>query len=508
MTAAGYRERLIERNGGTRRLAVLALILIAGLGLRVGYAWSPWDPQDPDAQGYARIAASLERYGTFSQQGNFAASDIQPASNYSPGLPLLVAGVYKVSGGVNPRLARLVLALIGALAPLFTYLLARRLGGPTAGLIAAAPIAFYPALLQYQGMFMTEPLAATLLSGALLAYFWASDKGRPMAYVLPGLLLGLMALVRPEYLIFGAVLPALTVLRTYFSSAGGGAVGVFRETPGRERKAPRADRTRGRALGAAAIMLVAFVVPVIPWTIHNAVSLHRFVPISTGGGKVLWVGTYLQAEGDGPKARQELLEHRTTLRRRLATDYQPRFPSDATPWELFALAKPLDTGIDPQVRFSQRLPYSDFIEQEKAFNTYAHHVYPDMPVDSALNRLGKENIERNVSDHPAQYAGLLAQKSWDAWYQGSRHVMLHFPWWLLHAVIVAFGLVGLIVLAIRRRWEAIVVTLMALAATALSAVLIASPRRVIVILPLIAAFGGVAATWLIAWLRERRTPAI
>jgi hypothetical protein len=87
--------------------------------------------------------------------------------------------------------------------------------------------------------------------------------------------------------------------------------------------------------------------------------------------------------------------------------------------------------------------------------------------------------------------------------------MLAFPWWVLHALIVIFGLIGLVVLAIRRRWEAIVVALVALAATALSALLIASPRRVIVILPLIAAFAGVAVTWLMAWLREHRSrPAV
>ena len=36
-------------------------------------------------------------------------------------------------------------------------------------------MAVYPALLEYQGMLMSEPLAATLLSGAVLAMFWARD---------------------------------------------------------------------------------------------------------------------------------------------------------------------------------------------------------------------------------------------------------------------------------------------------------------------------------------------
>ncbi len=57
---------------------------------------------------------------------------MQQSSNYSPGLPLLAAGVYQASGGVHPRLARLVLAVIGTLSVLFAYLIGRRLSGPAA----------------------------------------------------------------------------------------------------------------------------------------------------------------------------------------------------------------------------------------------------------------------------------------------------------------------------------------------------------------------------------------
>ena len=38
-------------------------------------------------------------------------------------------------------------------------------------------VAIYPALLEYQGMLMSEPLAATLLSGGVLAVLWAWDGG-------------------------------------------------------------------------------------------------------------------------------------------------------------------------------------------------------------------------------------------------------------------------------------------------------------------------------------------
>jgi len=195
---------LAERNGGRAGLAVLAMLLALGLGLRVSEAWDGRAPVF-DAAAYATIAANLDRGEGFTLGGEAT----QPASNYSPGLPLLAAGVYAVTGGVHERTARLLLALLGTLAVLFTYLIGRRLSGPGAGLIGAAAIAIYPALLEYQGMLMGEPLAATLLSAAVLAVLWAgASKGR---WLLPGALFGLLALVRPEYLGV-ALLVSLAVL--------------------------------------------------------------------------------------------------------------------------------------------------------------------------------------------------------------------------------------------------------------------------------------------------------
>jgi 4-amino-4-deoxy-L-arabinose transferase-like glycosyltransferase len=155
---------LAKRNGGRAGLALLAAILALGLGLRVSEAWDGRAPVF-DAAAYATIAANLDRGEGFT----LGSDATQPASNYSPGLPLLAAGVYAVTGGVHERTARLLLALFGTLAVLFTYLIGRRLSGPGAGLIGAAAIAIYPALLEYQGMLMGEPLAATRHAAAVLA---------------------------------------------------------------------------------------------------------------------------------------------------------------------------------------------------------------------------------------------------------------------------------------------------------------------------------------------------
>ncbi len=175
---------LAARNGGRVGLAALVAILLVGIGLRVGEAWDGRAPVY-DAAAYAAIAANLDRGAGFT----VGPAATQPSSNYSPGLPLLVAGVYEVTGGVHERTARILLALVGALAILFTYLpgppsrasvdlwTAEGRNSTVAGLIGAAAVAIYPALLEYQGMLMSEPLAATLLSGAVLAIFWAARRG-------------------------------------------------------------------------------------------------------------------------------------------------------------------------------------------------------------------------------------------------------------------------------------------------------------------------------------------
>src|SRR5882757_4617919 len=151
---------LVARNGGRWGLAALVAILLLGVGLRVGEAWDGRAPVF-DAAAYAAIAKNLDQGNGFT----VGADATQPSSDYSPGLPLFVAGLYKVTGGVHERLARVVLALVGSLAILFTYLLARRLaaaalfrnrasgvgegGVVVAALIAALVVAIYPATIEY-----------------------------------------------------------------------------------------------------------------------------------------------------------------------------------------------------------------------------------------------------------------------------------------------------------------------------------------------------------------------
>jgi hypothetical protein len=437
----------------------LLLIIALGLGLRLGEAWDGRPPVF-DAAAYARIAGNLERGEGFT----LGPQATQPASNYSPGLPLLAAGFYRLTGGVHERSARVALALLGTLSILFSFLIARRLAGTGAGLVAAAAVAIYPSLIEYQGMLMGEPLAASLLSGAVLALLWAEAGSQRARYVLPGALLGALALLRPEFLGVSALL-ALVVLVS-------GPRGAWRGS-----------------VPNALLLLAGVAVVVAPWTARNAVALDRFVPVSTGGGQVLFAGNYLPSGGDPEDVGREVLERHPGLTRRLAIEY---LPSDTA----------LEHGATSQERVEAVL---ERLRLEQILAALARQRYPGSEADRALARMGRERLWHAVSDEPLDYAGFLAAKTWRLWGHGPRRVMREPVWEVLHWLLLTLALIGLVRLAARRRWEALLLGLTLLAITAAADLLVASPRRALVALPLVAALAGVGATAcrdsLARWLR-------
>jgi asparagine N-glycosylation enzyme membrane subunit Stt3 len=119
--------------------------------------------------------------------------------------------------------------------------------------------------------------------------------------------------------------------------------------------------------------------------------------------------------------------------------------------------------------------------------------------------MGREQLWDDVAEEPLEYAGFVVAKVGRIWFQGPRDVMREPTWAALHWALIGFGLLGLGLLSWRRRWEALVLATIFLSITALSALLVASPRRVLVLVPLVAALAGVAATWLWSRLSPGRT---
>jgi 4-amino-4-deoxy-L-arabinose transferase-like glycosyltransferase len=434
------RERVERACGGRRRAAAFLVVFVLGLGLRLDYAIrAPQHPVD-DARAYARISRALYEGDGYTQGPGFGY--LQSASNYQPGLPLLVTGIYELRGAADEETARIVLALLGSLAIPFTFLIGRRLGGPGAGLIAAVPIAIYPALLEYNGMLMTEPLGTALLAGMLLLYLRAREEPRAWLWAASGLAIGALAMLRPEYLLFVAVLPLL-------------ALGPWR----------RGSAT-GRRLRLAALMAGCACLVVLPWTARNYVAFERLVPISTGGGQVLYEGSYIHAGPDPEDIAADLLARYPWIRRQLGPKPGP-------------------------------------IYRGQAVAALAHRLHPGENTDEALTGMAIDAYAHEAGHEPLQLAGFLAGKVWLAWTDPARDVMRLPPWRALQIALLLAAAAGLAIGLARRRFDAVAIAAILLVVTLVQATFIASPRRTLALLPLICALAGAGVVWAAEWVRER-----
>jgi hypothetical protein len=185
-------------------------------------------------------------------------------------------------------------------------------------------------------------------------------------------------------------------------------------------------------------------------------------PIGEGAGNALFIGTYLPADGDHFK----MFDQREQL---------------------------MDSYGVPQSERAQLPPgyiLSDVLE------LVARQAHPDLEQDKALSVMGREQLKNDIEHHTLEYAGVLAQKFWNMWGQGSAAKPeqagpgLFGDW--LHRVVALFGLIGLVLLAVRRRWEAWAVGSVIVIATAIAVVTLAPPRRAVDLMPLVSALAAYA----------------
>jgi hypothetical protein len=212
------------------------------------------------------------------------------------------------------------------------------------------------------------------------------------------------------------------------------------------------------------VALLATALVLAPWAIRNAVVLDRVVPVSTGGGKALYIGTYLGAHGDGAQLRELLLDERPALRAELERNGPVDDPAN------FAL--------------------------ERVLARVAAESRPGLETDAALGSLGRSNLEYDLSEEPVRFAEMLVDKGYDTWTEPARGVMREPAWRALQLAIVLLALAGLVVLGLARRWlEPAACGLVLAYMTAVGALLIASPRRELVVVPIVAALAGVAVAY-------------
>lgn len=269
------------------RAGLIAAILIVALALRIAEVQRTNSTYRPinDAGSYLTLASAVAQTGDYSlsrDPGRGAGGTRGPSAYFAPGYPYFLALVdlldghkTRRGGAVHP--ARIAQAVLGTITVALVGLVALELFGATAGLIALVLAAVYPVAIELAGTLVAENLLAALVLAAVYAGLRVRRAGgRKTMYgwiAGAGVLTGLAALTHEN-----AVLIALPLLAAVWSQK---------------------PRLRPRSLAAPALLIATAALTILPWTIRNAVVMHRFIPVSDETGITL-VGTYNAASAANP----------------------------------------------------------------------------------------------------------------------------------------------------------------------------------------------------------------
>ncbi len=224
----------------------IALIGLIALGIRLLYilAIAPAPTGVGGDAGFYHSAANLIANGHFLYRGIFGHA--YHTAEHPPLYPLILS-LSSLVGGETLTAHRIVSCLIGSAGVILVGLLARRLAGDRAGLIAGAVAAVYPPFITADGLVMSEPLFVVTVAAALLAALAVLDRPAPRTAAILGVAVGLATLTRGEAIL---LVPLLAWPAAALAARDGRA-------------------TRVLAATVATALIVA------PWVIRNVVVFHR-----------------------------------------------------------------------------------------------------------------------------------------------------------------------------------------------------------------------------------------
>ena len=279
---------------GRRFWAVVLAATALAVGVRLAYTATATVPSEPGfLVSYDPIYYHQQALAVADGDGFVAPyrTDGAPSADHPPLLVLVLAAASKL-GLSSFGAHRAVTALIGAAVVPFLALLARRLAGDRAGMVAAGLAAVAPVLWANDGQLMPEPLYAVLVAAALLVAHqlwdgtrWGMRRSRvtsPTEFgrvvvgaALLGALIGLAGLARGE----GLLLLGFTVV----------PVALW---------APGVAGWRGR-LAVVAVAGVACGVVLAPWLAYNAGRFEERVLLSSSADSA-FAGANCDATYSGP----------------------------------------------------------------------------------------------------------------------------------------------------------------------------------------------------------------
>ena len=245
-----------------RTMPALGWVLVLGLAARL-LLWSVWfdaPVRIVDAKDYDRLATALVTRGAYvDAQGNL--TSLRP-----PGYPAFLAAIYSVCGVGNHSAVRLAQSFLSLVTVVFVYRIGRELFSDMAASWASVITCFYPTLLGFGNLLLSE----TLFTLVVVLLTWSTVialRRDSLGYlVLTGVLLGVGAYVRSILWLFAPV------LSFYLCIAW--------------------PRPGFRRITSAIIPFVICLVLLTPWSIRNT-RLHRtFTMVDVMGGRNAMMGNY------------------------------------------------------------------------------------------------------------------------------------------------------------------------------------------------------------------------
>lgn len=251
-----------------RDLAWFALIVLAGLVLRVIYIQQlqsyPFyaDPvMDPRYHHDWAVALVEGREAQFINGPYFRA----------PLYPWFLGGLYWLWGSDSTTPARLVQAVLGSLSCGLIFLLGRVAFNRSVGVLAGLTAASYWMLLYYDAELLLEGLQNFLTLILLLLLMLVQDKRRPLLWFAIGIVLGLIAITRPNILLFAPVV-VLWIIWLH-------------------------GRNLRRSAAYSALTFVGCLLPIVPITVRNYVVGKDVVLIAAQGGVNFYIGNNPKSDG-------------------------------------------------------------------------------------------------------------------------------------------------------------------------------------------------------------------
>ncbi|MBN1120864.1 MAG: glycosyltransferase family 39 protein [Anaerolineae bacterium] len=193
----------------------------------------------------------------------FTTHDQYPAIRYTPGYPLILAGVFGTANflGIPEQIALSIFILLGSgLAAVLIFLLASSIWEPCPALIAAALWTTYPfALIVFRQATAALPFIIAFYGALLL--FWTHIRRQSRsgwAYLVVGLLIGIATLIRPVAIWIGLLFATILIASLC--------------------KVPFSRR-----LLLAGLLIAANLITILPWQMWVTTQTNESVLLTTGG---------------------------------------------------------------------------------------------------------------------------------------------------------------------------------------------------------------------------------